>query len=78
MRPSSTIDLLSAAYPDLSEDALLVLDEIADRMRVGQKTYGALDLDADDRDFEQEAYEEDLDGLVYRACKVVQERKGRL
>jgi len=63
------------AYPELSMDAVHVLDEIAARMLHGQKIYGALDLDTDTRDFDREALEEDLDGLVYRACKVVQERR---
>ncbi len=66
-----SLECLMEAYPELSMDAVHVLDEIAARMLHGQKIYGALDLDTDTRDFDREALEEDLDGLVYRACKIV-------
>lgn len=56
-------DLLDQLEPD----ALRVVEYIAKRLLVGQKTYGMLDLAKDTRDWEAERAAEIGDLLVYSA-----------
>jgi hypothetical protein len=58
-----------AVVDDLGADDVQVLVRIAQRLRRGAESYGALDIAADNRAFRsQEAREELEDALVYLAC----------
>lgn len=63
----SALQALMVVADRLGHDELLVLGEIADRLVVGEETYGPLNLDTP-RDWRREGGEELLDYLVYRAC----------
>lgn len=67
-------DRAVAIIANLEEDAIQVLEAIADRLRIGQKRHGLLNIDRK-QDWLQDALEEDLDGMVYRACKMIQLRR---
>lgn len=56
---------LEATVEFLVADELEVLIEVAQGLVLGQKVYGALDIDADERDFVAEGCEELRDCLVY-------------
>ncbi len=64
-----------SVWNDLGEDERAILEVIAERLLFGQKNYGKFDLLTDKREFLREAFEEDLDGLVYRAALLVRERR---
>jgi hypothetical protein len=59
---------LIAVVATLGDDEVLVLTEIARRLRRGADLYGRLQLAADKRDFAQEGREEIEDYLFYAAC----------
>jgi hypothetical protein len=63
-------------FPDLGADERRVLEVIAARLRMGARTYGALDVANDARDWRREASEELLDGCVYLACEAMRRRAG--
>jgi hypothetical protein len=52
----------------LGEDELRVLVRIAERLRLGARSYGRLHIATDTRGFRKEAQEEIEDALVYLAC----------
>lgn len=52
----------------LGNGELRVLESIAARLRIGQRQYGLLNLEAERRDFIKETLEEMLDGVVYASC----------
>lgn len=56
---------------ELGRDELAVLVLVAERLRLGRRRYGELDLAADHRDFRTEALEEAADGLVYAAAALM-------
>ena len=62
---------LNDAISKLGEDELRLLTLIAERLVTGRKTYGALDIAADKRDWAHEALEEAADGLVYVAAELI-------
>lgn len=53
---------------DLPDDELAVLSRIAERLAMGVRSYGALSLARDPRNFAAEGREEVLDWAVYAAC----------
>lgn len=62
-------------WTEIGPNARAALMMIGERLRVGRKVYD--DDFTDDRDWDQMALEEDLDGCVYRAVKKVREIRGR-
>lgn len=58
----------------LEPDAVLVVREVVERLRMGRKQYGALALVTDPRDFVHEAHEELLDATVYLAAETLRKR----
>lgn len=50
-----------------SEDELRVVDDLLGRLERGRDTYGYLDLSRDDRDWQREEHEEQLDAMLYRS-----------
>jgi len=65
---------LLLAVRDLPDDELRVLTECADRLSVGLRQYGRLDLLHDARDYLRERHEEVLDGAIYEASHAVRAR----
>ena len=59
---------LADIYAALNADERAVLMEIARRLVVGRRQYGALNLATDRRNFRREAFEEVVDMAVYMAC----------
>lgn len=68
---------LLAAVERLGHDELVVLAEIADRLRLGADQYGKLNIGADGRDWDAEASDELRDFLVYRAIDRLRKARGR-
>lgn len=66
---SSALDegKLLSLIDQLGSDELRVLTRIAERLVVGSKQYGRLDIAADRRDWDEEARQEALDLAVYAA-----------
>ena len=58
----------------LGADEIRVLRRIADRLRMGAKQYGALDIKNDKRDWREEGAQEALDLAVYMSIKLTKER----
>lgn len=56
----------------LAGQELDVIGVIVERLKAGRLAYGPFDLANDERDFDAEARDEVLDGLVYLAAKQVQ------
>lgn len=66
----STIQLrIAEALPELKGDEGAVLAEVAERLLMGQRNYGVLDLASDTRDWLKEARAEALDLVVYAAFR---------
>lgn len=61
---------------DLGEDELKVILSIAQRLTMGAKQYGVLDMERDPRDWHKETYEELCDAVVYSTLKCVRVRGG--
>lgn len=61
---------------ELGPDEVAVLVFIAERLLVGQRTYGVLSLKTDQRDWERERDEEAADLLVYCACDALKKGRG--
>ena len=60
---------LNGAVDNLGRDEVRVLTRIAERLALGRRAYGPLDLATDPRTFRsKEAREELEDALVYLAC----------
>lgn len=55
----------------LGEDEIKVLRRIAERLRMGAKTYGRLNIVKDPRDWKEEAAQEALDLAVYLSIGLV-------
>lgn len=69
------VALMAHIMEQLGEDEREIMVVLGERLLDGQSRYGKFDLDSDDRDFQQEAFEEDCDWLVYRAAEVVRNRR---
>lgn len=64
---------LLQAIDGLDVDELRVLVQIAKRLQLGQRQYGALRISSDPRNFRREFAEEMLDGAVYASILALQE-----
>jgi hypothetical protein len=60
---------LCARLEAFSRDELRVVDRVMQRLELGRDRYGALDLAVDKRNWDQEADEERVDGLIYETCR---------
>lgn len=58
---------LAQGVDQLNDDELEVLLQLCTRLVNGKRTYGALSLGRDRRDFMREAEEENLDRAIYEA-----------
>jgi hypothetical protein len=58
----------------LEPDAIRVVERIIQRLLLGQKQYGPLDLATNPRDWRAEATEEFLDGAIYLAMQSCREQ----
>lgn len=58
----------------LGPDELRVVARVVERLRMGQKQYGALDIAGNAKDWRAEATEEFLDGAIYLAMQSIRER----
>jgi hypothetical protein len=68
------LDTLLTLAARLGEDEQRVLVAIAERLSMGAKQYGRLDLATDTRDWRREGAEEALDLAVYAACGLLSPR----
>jgi hypothetical protein len=66
---------LAVTLDELGADELRVVLLVAQRLAVGRKAYGPLDIKGDRRDWRHEASEEALDCAVYLAAETLR-RKG--
>ncbi len=68
---TAPLDRIVVALAGLPQDEQRVVARVAEdtaaRLRIGLAQYGALQLDTDSRDWQQQAREELLDGSVYLA-----------
>jgi hypothetical protein len=71
------LEELAKAAIELEPDALRALLYLAERLLVGQKAYGKLDLATDPRDWKRELEEEVGDLLVYSAFEALKKSKAR-
>lgn len=62
---------LTDVAAELGTDELRVLVLVAERLRIGRRRYGNLQVKADCRNFHVEALEEAADGLVYAAAALM-------
>ena len=69
--PSDPYRLHLVAIRDLGADELRVLTALADRLSMGQRQYGRLDLLHDARDYLRERHEEVLDAAIYEVSHAV-------
>lgn len=77
MRRVEALSHLASVATALSDDAVIVLVHIADRLRKGQEAYGTMHIGTDGRDYTQEAFEEVLDRAVYDAMEYERLRRWR-
>lgn len=66
---------LASIASDLEPDALTALVEIAERLLVGQKQYGRINIDTDQRDWLQQMIEEQQDKDVYGTFLLIKLRR---
>lgn len=59
--------LLVAHCAKLGHDEIAVLERVAERLVMGRRQYGDLNIASDSRAWDEEARQEILDGLVYLA-----------
>lgn len=59
----------------LGDDEREVLVLLADRLRLGFRAYGRLNIDRDERDWTNELMAEILDGEVYAAIAIIKARR---
>lgn len=68
-------DIRELAELKADGDELAVLGEVVKGLKKGLQVYGRIRVDADERDFEQEALEEARDGLIYAAVGIMRRRR---
>lgn len=61
--------MVAEACADLRNDELRVVLLVAERLGMGARQYGALDIAGDSRNWRREAAEELLDGCIYLAAQ---------
>lgn len=66
---------LEATTEFMTRDEMEVLVEVAQGLVRGQEVHGFMDIDSDERDFDDEADEEMRDWLVYRAMAKIRARR---
>jgi hypothetical protein len=66
-----------AALAELGDDEAAVLALVAERLAMGRRVYGELQLATDRRDFREEALMELADGCVYLAAGIVRAKKAK-
>lgn len=76
MTRSDAANRLIAAIHELGDDELRVLATVSDRLQMGLKQYGKLDIDGDPREWLHEMSEELLDASVYGACALLRRNVG--
>lgn len=57
----------------LEPDAIRVVERVVERLRLGQRQYGPLDLATNPRDWKAEAVEELLDATAYLAMQTLKD-----
>ena len=62
---------IAAHCAQLGADELDLLEHIARRLVMGGRTYGPLNLETDNRDWDREAEEELVDAMVYRTARTL-------
>lgn len=78
--PPDDLALWASLYEharQLRGDELRVLVTQAERLAMGRKQYGALDIDKDSRDWIEQAVEEGLDHISYLTIELVKLRRAR-
>lgn len=68
-------EAIVAALDELEPDALEVLAVVAERLAMGRRTYGDLNITTDGRDYGGELLNEIADGLAYSAMALVREQR---
>ena len=66
---------IASMLEGLADDELRVAAKIIQRLALGRKCYGVLDIASDSRDFREEMLEEILDAQVYCAIAMLAEKK---
>lgn len=56
---------LQTLFEELGHDERAIAEQFVERLRMGQLTYGTLDLENDDRDFHAESIQEAIDLAAY-------------
>jgi hypothetical protein len=71
------VDALKGEVVDMKmePDAVRVLLLIARRLNHGRAIYGDMDIASSPRNFDEEALDEDADGLVYRAAETIRQMR---
>lgn len=65
-------------FERLGRDEREILLDLMARLEMGQELYGDLNIDRDPRDWEREAYEEELDGMVYLSIGGIKRRRAAM
>lgn len=71
MSDRSDLEAIYVAAASLGPDELRVLRAVTERLVLGRRQYGELDLATDPRDWAREAAEEALDLSVYLAIRLL-------
>ena len=74
--PQQVTDERAVDVSDLGADERAVVRLVVDRLRMGARQYGVLDVAADRRDWGRETYEELIDAAVYRAIGALSRTRG--
>lgn len=69
---------LSARLHDCSPDELRVMAQVMAGIEAGRERYGALDIDTDGRDLDDEMQQEMRDALFYMAAHEVAKRQRKI
>lgn len=62
---------------DFSDDERAVIELIVERVRMGRRLYGELRLSSDQRDWQEQFLQEQVDGAFYGAAGLIVMRRGR-
>ena len=69
------LNQLKTLIANLEPDAVEVMHEMAIRLTHGQQRYGKIDIDTDQRDFQREKYEEDIDAAAYACISYIKRKR---
>lgn len=70
------VDRALAITANLEEDAIQVIEAIAERLRIGQERHGLLNIDRK-QDWLADGIEELLDGTVYFTAEAIKKARNR-